>query len=204
VRAAIVGVCALALTVTGTIFGVARAVVLRPLPFGDPDSLVWVWATRVDRDRAFFSLPDFLEQRRDAAALADLAAIANWGANLDGAGAPERLQGSRATANLLDVLQVRPAIGRGVAPADDDPAAAPVAMLSFAVWQRQFGGDPAVVGRRVRLSDAPYEVVGVLPASFLIPGSETDVLSRSVLMWIRGGRTTTPTSSAWSGGCTTV
>jgi len=92
---------------------------------------VWVWATRVDRDRAFFSLPDFLEQRRDAAALADLAAIANWGANLDGAGAPERLQGSRATANLLDVLQVRPAIGRGVAPADDDPAAAPVAMLSF-------------------------------------------------------------------------
>lgn len=175
--AAVMLTCALALAATGTMFAMARAVILRPLPFGDPDSLVWIWATRVDRDRAFFSLPDFLEQRRDAAALADFVAIANWGVNLDGGAMPQRLQGVRTTANVLDVLQARPAIGRGLRPSDDDPGARPVVMLSYAIWRDQFGADPGIVGRTVRLNEASYDVVGVLPPSFLIPGSDTDVVS---------------------------
>jgi len=175
--AAVVLTCALALAASGTIFAIARAVILRPLPFADPDSLVWVWATRVDRDRAFFSLPDFLEQRRDAAPLADLVAISNWGANLDEGSSPRRLQGVRTTANALEVLGVAPAAGRVIARADEAPAAASVAMLSFAVWREQFGADPSIVGRTIRLNDAPFEVVGILPRDFLIPGSDTDVLT---------------------------
>ena len=176
-RAAVVLTCALALAACGTIFAVARAVILRPLPFAEPDSLVWVWATRLDRDRAFFSLPDFLEQRHDTAALADLAAISNWGANLEGGGEPRRLQGIRATANLLSLLGVAPAAGRALR-LDDDGAAAPaVAMLSYGVWREQFGASPSAIGRVVRLNDAPCEIVGVLPRGFLIPGSDTDVLA---------------------------
>ena len=123
-RAAIVATFTLAIVTAGSIFAIAHAVLLRPLPFLDPDRLVWVWATRVDRDRAFFSLPDFVEQSAGVADLAELSAIANWGANLDAGGTAERLQGIRATANLLDVLGVVPAAGRNLRPQDDEPDAA--------------------------------------------------------------------------------
>src|SRR3954447_7851503 len=104
--------CALAMLTAGMIFAIARAVLLRPLPFGDPARLVWIWATRVDRDRAFFSLPDFVEQRRATIAIAETVAISNWGANLSVPGAARRLQGVRATANIAEVLGVRAILGR--------------------------------------------------------------------------------------------
>jgi putative ABC transport system permease protein len=175
--AAVVLICALALATAGTIFCVARAVVLHPLAYQDPDSLAWIWATRVDRDRAFFSLPDFLEQRRDTAGLADLVAIANWGANLEDGRGARRLQGVRTTGNLFEVLGVKPAAGRELRSQDDEPTAPAIAMLSHAVWRDRFGADPAVIGQTVRLNGAPYVVVGVLPPPFLIPGSDTDVVT---------------------------
>jgi predicted permease len=174
--AAIVLTCALAIVTAGTIFAIARAVLLRPLPFADPDRLVWIWATRIDRDRAFFSMPDFVEQARGTAGMADLVAIANWGANLTTPTGARRLQGIRATATIASVLGIRPAAGRSLTAQDDDPARPLVAMLSFGVWRDSFGADPSVVGRRAILNETPYEIVGVLPAAFLIPGSDTDVL----------------------------
>src|SRR3954468_8084666 len=141
--AAVIVTCALAMLTAGTIFAIARAVLLRPLPFTDPDRLVWIWATRVDRDRAFFSLPDFLEHRRATEGLADLVAISNWGANLSGRSEPRRLQGVRTTANATAVLGVHPAAGRALRDSDEDPREPLVAMLGYAVWRAQFGGDPS-------------------------------------------------------------
>ena len=160
---AVVVTCALALAAAGTIFSLADAVMLRPLPFTQPDRLVWVWATRVDRDRAFFSLPDYAEQERGTRDLADLVAVANWGANLVDQTMPRRVQGVRATANLCAALGLRPAAGRALRASDDEADAPLVAMLSNRLWRDQFGGDPGLIGRRALLNDTPYEIVGILP-----------------------------------------
>ncbi len=158
------------------IYAVASAVVFRPLPFQDESSLVWIWSTRPDRDRAFFSIPDFLDLKRENKTTADLTAITPIGITLTGDGEPERVGGWRVTANLFSVLGGEPYLGRLPQLADDAPGAAPVAVLGFGYWQRRFGGDPGVVGRVVTLNNVPRTIVGVLPAGFLIPNWDTDIV----------------------------
>src|SRR5215210_6955909 len=88
------------------IFSVVNAVLLRQLPFNKPDQLVWIWSTRTDRDKAFFSIPDFTDTREQNRTLEEIAAYANWGANLTNGGEAERLQGVRLTPNALRMLGV--------------------------------------------------------------------------------------------------
>jgi predicted permease len=166
---------ALGLASATAIYSVANAVVFRPLPFRDENSLAWVWSTRPDRDRAFFSIPGFLELKRDAKTTTDLAAITPFGVNLTGLGEPERTQGWGVTPNLFALLGTQAHLGRLPQLSDDDPGAPAVAVFGYGYWQRRFGGDPQIVGRVVTLNGTPHTVVGVLPRDFIIPNWDNDI-----------------------------
>ena len=113
---------------------------------------------------------DFLDLQQQTRRFAQLAVFNNYAdATLTGVGDPERLVGTRVTADFFRVLGVTPQMGRDLRPEDDVPGASRVAILSSGFWQRQFGGDPSIVGRTVHLNGVPTEVVGVLPGAFRHP-----------------------------------
>ncbi|HUR58139.1 MAG TPA: ABC transporter permease [Opitutaceae bacterium] len=172
---------ALGIASATAIYSVASAVVFRPLPFHDEERLAWIWSTRPDRDRAFFSVPDFLDLKRANTTTADLAAITPVGYNVTGLGEPERVLGWRVSANLFSVLGAQPHLGRMPRASDDNPGQPPVVVLGHGYWLRRFGGDPTVVGRVLSLNGTPHEVVGVLDRGFLIPNSETDLVATQSL-----------------------
>lgn len=167
---------ALATAAAALIYALADAVVLRPLPFEDPDRLVWIWATRTDRDKAFFSIDDFLDHRAASRSLAQVAAFCPRGMHLARTGPPQRLRGVLVTGNGFSLLGVRAALGRTLVPRDEDPDAEPVVVLSHTLWRTSFGGDPAVIGSTIRLNDQAWRVVGVLGPDFLFPGATADVV----------------------------
>jgi predicted permease len=160
---------------TTAIFSLVNAVILRPLPFRDPERLVWVSSRRLEPGNRPFSLPDFLDFRDQNRTLAGIAAFANWSANLTGDGEPERLQGLRLSANAFQLLGVGATVGRALQPDDDSPGREHVVVLSHSLWQRRFGGDVHVVGRSLTLNGASYTVVGVLAASFLFPVPDVEL-----------------------------
>lgn len=147
---------------TSTVFSVANAVLLRPLPYAYGDGLVELWSVRgQDPLRQRASFPDFRDWRAQARTL-DLAGHGGLETVLTGAGEPERLRAELFVGDLLDLLGVAPQLG---AAASGEGAA----ILSHALWQRRFGGDPGVIGRLVTLDGASYEVAAVMPRGFEFP-----------------------------------
>ncbi len=159
---------ALGIGANTAIFSLVSGTLLRPLPFRDPAKLMWVWCTRVDREKAFASIPNFYNYRDQNTVLDGLAAFGFWNPNLTGEGKPERLQGIRISANAFELLGVRALKGRTLLSEDDNPANGKVVLLSFGLWQRLGGGD-ALIGKKLNLDDESYTVVGVLPREFLFP-----------------------------------
>ena len=149
-------------------FGLVEAALLRDLPVGDPDRLVWMYNTRTERDRAPLSLPDLDDYRREATTLAGLAPFTNWTANLTGIGPPERLEGARVSGAFFSLLGVRPSLGRTLGP-EDETRDARVVVLTHALWITRFGGRADILDRDITLNGARYTVVGVLPPRFLFP-----------------------------------
>ena len=139
-----------------------EGVLLRALPFRDPARLVWIWSTRTDRDRAFFSLPNLEDTRQRSTRLDALVGLATWGVNLTGSGPPLRLTGVRASGELGALLGVSPALGRMLEPADDDPSHPAVVLLGHRLWVERFGRSASVLGATVTLDGQPTTVVGVL------------------------------------------
>ena len=133
-----------AIAANTSIFSIVNAVILKPLSFKDPNQLVWIWATRKNVNRAFFSIPNFIDTRDQNQTLAEVAPLAIWAANLTGQGEAERLQGVRISANALQMLGVEATAGRVLVPEDDNPNNARVVMLSYGIWQRRFGGTSAL------------------------------------------------------------
>jgi predicted permease len=174
--AAVVLAVALATAAAAAVFSVVQAVLLRPLPFREPDRLVWIWATRTDRDKAFFAAADFLDHRAAGRALRDAAAFTPWASNLAGPQGRERLQGARVTANAFELLGVQAVLGRTLQPSDASESAARAVVLSHGLWQRRFGGSPAAVGATLVLNDESYRVVGVLGPDFLFPGVPAEMV----------------------------
>lgn len=153
------------------VFSVVNAVILRPLPYGDPGRVAIVWgrfAARGDAD-SWLSPPEAEDLRRQAASFERVAALRDVSPTLTGDGGPERLLAVAASADLFDTLRVRPALGRPFGAEEDRVGAPRVVLLGDGLWRRRFGADPAVVGRTVTLDAEPYEVIGVLPGSFEIP-----------------------------------
>jgi putative ABC transport system permease protein len=168
---------ALAIGANTAVFSMVNAVLMRQMPFRDPESLVWIWSTRTDRDQAFFCLPDladFVEQNRT---LTELAAFSPWGANFTGITPAERFAGVRVSANVFRMLGVHAAVGRVLEPADDSPTSPRVLVLSHGLWERRFGGDGNIVGQKFSLSGDPYTVVGVLSSDFIFPGEKAEVFT---------------------------
>src|SRR5262245_48407850 len=159
---------ALAIGANTAIFSLVNAVLLRQLPFEQPEQLAQIYSVRNAGDRYPFSLPDFCDYR-DHSRSVMLAGFAYWSGNLTGTGEPERVQGTRITADAFELLGVNAALGRTLLPSDDQPGNQHVVVLSHSFWRRRFGANPGVLGQRLLLNGISYEVVGVLPQDFLFP-----------------------------------
>jgi putative ABC transport system permease protein len=173
--ALVVLVLGFAIAANSSIFSIVNAVLLKQLPFKDPDRLVWVWATRKNVSRAFFSIPNFIDTRDQNSTLGEVAPFAIWGATLTGQGEAERLQGVRIAANAFRMMGVEAAAGRTLDAEDDNATNARVAVLSYGLSQRRFGGASQAIGQTLALNGDLYTVVGVLPPRFVIPNAEVEV-----------------------------
>jgi putative ABC transport system permease protein len=168
---------ALGIGATTAIFSLAHAVLLRPLPFAEPERLAMLWEDYSAKGFAQNTPApaNYVDWRAETHTFQDMAATAWQPFNLNGAGEPERVIGLRVTANFFMLLGVKPVIGRLLEPADDGPEGGGVAVLSYGLWQRQFGGDSGLAGRRITLNGLPYTVVGVAPAGFQFPSKAADI-----------------------------
>jgi predicted permease len=150
------------------IFSVVNAVLLRPLPFEQPEQLVRVFGTNASRNN--FSRPhsylNFSDLRAQNQALGALAAYTGSTAALSGVDAPEQITGVVASGNIFRVLLTKPLTGRLLATEDEQPGGGPVVVISHGLWQRRYGGDPQIVGRVIKLDGRDREVVGVTPKDF--------------------------------------
>jgi putative ABC transport system permease protein len=169
---------ALGVGATTAMFSIVYGVVLKPLPYRDPDRLVNIWsaAPKKGLPRAYVGMAnvyDFKARNHVFEDIAALRAVANF--NLTGQGEPERLNGSRVSANLFPVLGVTPLVGRAFTEDEDEIGHDQVAILSHGLWQRRFGGDPAVVGRTILLNGEPHTVVGVMRRDFAYPTREFEI-----------------------------
>jgi predicted permease len=161
---------ALGIGANAAIFSAVRGILLRPLPFRAPERLVAFNAEQ------FVSNAEVLFLRDHAKTLGGVAAISpGWGMALTGVGEATQLTTSRVTTNLLDVLGVRPMIGRTFQESESIPGNEMVAILGYSLWAERFGSDPSVIGRNVVLDGTPYNVVGVLPPAFEVLGKPADL-----------------------------
>lgn len=166
---------ALGIGANTAIFSVVHGVLLRPLPFKDPDGLYWIWSRHTSTDRYAFQLPEFCDYRDQNKSLQALAGWGGWSASLTGDGPAERLTGLRVTGNFFEMLGARAALGRTLLPADDAPGNEKVVVLTHGLWQRRFGGDPGIVGRSLSLGGEPFTVVGVMDRGFFLPNRTAEI-----------------------------
>jgi len=145
------------------IFSLVNAVLLRPLPFAEPERLVWTWGEFSGGNRASTSPPDFLDYRAQNRGFEELAAINFNSFNLTGVGEPERIIGNMVTANFFQALAVKPVQGRAFLPEEEQSGRERVAIIGQGLWQRRFGGDPQIIGKTIQLDGRSYTVVGVAP-----------------------------------------
>jgi predicted permease len=159
---------ALGIGANTAIFSIVNAVLLRPLPFADPSRLVLVFATDARRGDRFdsASYPAFVDWRDQNTTFESMAAYANRPMAIGTGDETVMAAGRRVTPNYFDVLGVQPALGRAFRPEEQRAGSAAVVILSDGFWTRQFGGDPAVLGRVIRINEEPHTVIGVAPASF--------------------------------------
>lgn len=160
---------ALGIGATAAIFTVVRAVILQPLPYDDPDRVVMVWNQWKDEPKGRLSGPELFDYREAVPSLEKLAVYAIGEMNLTGDGEPERARGAVMTAEMFDVLGVEPVLGRPFGAEEDRPGGEDVILLGHGLWQRRFGGDPAVIGRTIQVNGSPNTVVGVMPEGFRLP-----------------------------------
>ncbi|MDT7603415.1 MAG: hypothetical protein QOF61_1412 [Acidobacteriota bacterium] len=177
----IIAVIALALGIgaNSAIFSVVNTVLLRPLPYHNPERLVMVFEdnSRHGYPRDTPAPANYIDWRDQNKVFAGVAAIAELSMNLTGAGEPERLDGRRVSASLFPILGVNPQLGRWFSPAEDQPGANHSVILSHALWQRRFGADAGIVGKTITLNGYSFSVIGVMPSSFQFP-------SRGDQFWI--------------------
>jgi putative ABC transport system permease protein len=170
-----VGALALGIGANTAIFSTVDSVLLRPLPFTDPDRVVMVW-----EDNSTSSFPkntpapgNFVDWKKRNHVFSDMAATKGASANLTADGPPEQVVGRATTANFFDVLGVNPIAGR-VFTEDEDRIGAPVAVISYALWQRRYAGDPGVINREILINGLKYSITGVMPREFAFRDREMD------------------------------
>ncbi|MBV9156400.1 MAG: ABC transporter permease [Acidobacteriaceae bacterium] len=165
---------ALGIGATTAIFSVIYGVILDPFPYAHPETLYSFYANVPDRNFYFFpETPDqYLQVKEQNHVFSDLIASTISDVFWTGTGEPLRLRGNFVTVNTFKVMGVRPLLGRYITPDDGRPDATPVALLGYKFWLRQFGGDPHVLGREMRLNDKVRTVIGVMPRRFMWRGAD--------------------------------
>ena len=169
---------ALGIGANTAMFSVVNAVLLRPLPYRDPDRLVTIRAQIPSRNifAAFVEYNTYGEWwRAQSRSFESMAAFSPGSMTLATGGEPERLVSQRVNAGFLQMIGVSPERGRDFLPEEDQPGAPRAAIVSRGLWQRRFGGDSSLIGRAIQLDGISHTVVGILPASFEFYGSDIDV-----------------------------
>ncbi|MGC4049173.1 MAG: ABC transporter permease [Paludibaculum sp.] len=169
---AVIATLGLGIALNTTIFSVVNAVWLRPLPYVDPEQLCLI-QTRIPaliQTPIPFSAPDVGEFERQTSTFQQVGAFGTESRDLSGGGEPLRVKATRITWSLFPMLGVAPVMGHHISK-DDDLRSVKTLLLSNALWKRQFGGDPAIVGKTVRLNRETYTVAGVMPKGFQFPES---------------------------------
>jgi putative ABC transport system permease protein len=151
------------------IFSVVNAVVLRPLPYENPDRLVLIWGKNSTTARDPLSVPDFLDYRNQNQVFSQMAGFAYDDFNLSAGDDPEHVQGTMVSANYFSVLGTNLSQGTTFRPEDDQPGASRVVIVGNGLWKRRFGSDPNFVGQTILLNGASFTVVGVAPQTFQSP-----------------------------------
>jgi putative ABC transport system permease protein len=163
----------LGIGVSTAVFSVVRRVLLRPIPVADLDRLVVAWEADPSQVGSLIevSYPYFLDWRAQSHSFEELAAFGsvNWSSELKGPPRRETVSSAAVSVSFFDTLRARPLLGRTFLPEEDNPASGRVLVLSYALWQRRFAADPAVMGTKVTRGDEPFTIVGVMPREFDFP-----------------------------------
>ncbi|MGH9657210.1 MAG: ABC transporter permease, partial [Bryobacteraceae bacterium] len=185
-----IAIATLALGIGGitAMFSAFDTILIRPLPYADPDRLVMIWDDMTGEGRSGHSPApaEWLEWRRHNTVFTDIAATQPGEATLSGDTEPEQVPARKTTASLWSVLGVKPLIGR-VFTEEEDEKGALVVVISHGLWQRRYGGSPDVLGRKITVNDSPYEVIGVMPREFyFMPARDIDMwMPASFPAWMR-------------------
>jgi predicted permease len=169
---------ALGIGATTAVFSVVNTILLKPLPYPNPDQIVMLWwkapisSTQFDADRFPWGKRDFLHVSQASKAFQFLGAFKSDFFNFAGSSEPVRLDGLRASAGFFSALGVVPALGRAFIPEEDQPGREFEVILSDQLWRDSFGADPGILGRAITLNSASYTVIGVMPRGFSFPHAE--------------------------------
>jgi putative ABC transport system permease protein len=171
----LIAVVALALGIGAStaIFSVVYAVLIRPLPYEDPDKLVILWEKTAQMDTSV-AYPNFVDWRDNNTSFEQIAAFRRDSFNLTGAGEPERLQGRMISHSFMHALRMKPFLGRDIAEDEDRAGGTPVVILNHGFWQRRFGGDQSIIDKPLTLNGKSFIVIGVMPPDFQF-GSGADL-----------------------------
>jgi putative ABC transport system permease protein len=166
-----VATLALGIGAATAIFSVVNAVLLRSLPYPEADRLISFWGTAPEKRLPVVAFPDalFLFYHAQSRSFAAIAAHGSVGVNLTDGGEPERINAGSVTLDFFRVMGINPARGRGFAPDEQVLGRNRVVVLSHALWQRRFGGDPAIVGKPITINGLPLVVIGIMPPGFDFP-----------------------------------
>ena len=178
-----IAIVALGIGAATAIFTVVHGVLLRPLPYREPERLVSIWASHDQSGARLFppAAADVVELRQLPRSFEGVALLRAANLNLSGDGEPQRLAGMRVSSNLFGVLGVSAALGRTFLPDEEQAGRDKVVVLSYALWHGRFGADSSLIGRQVQLSGSPYTVIGVAPPGFQFPWAGLDAWVPNVL-----------------------
>jgi putative ABC transport system permease protein len=164
---------ALGIGATTAIFSVVNGVLLEPLPYENPEELVYIHEWMESFGNMSVSYPDFLDWRDQNTVFEGMAVFTGMETNLTSGGEPVEISGTLVSASMFGLLGVEPMLGRAFTPDEDEEGAPFVTVLSHSFWQERFGEDPTIVGRVILIDDLPYTVVGVMPPGFTFPRLST-------------------------------
>lgn len=173
--ATVIATLALSIGITAAVFSVLYATLIRPLPYRDADRIVSIQTRSPEGYTQPASYPEYLDWRHMSHSFTALAGVSGFGgtANFEGPAGPVALHSIQATDNFFDVFGVNPILGRTFAPGEDQDGRNNVVVLSYEVWQQLFGGRASAVGEKAKLNGRSYTIIGVMPAGFRYPISNT-------------------------------
>jgi predicted permease len=189
--AVVVVTLALGIGANAAIFTVVNAVLLRPLPYKNPDRLVRITSDlrKLGQTDVGISVPELFDLQKHTSVFAEVAGVLPVNSNLTGGDQPARVETHLDSGNYFQVLGVDAALGRVFGPEDQVPGNATIAVITDGLWKRRFGADPNILGRRIRIDNDAYTVIGVLPPEFRHPGRS---IEREAEVWVPAGYSAAP------------